>query len=308
MRPREGRVLRLAMPIKAMAQRFAFALLLGAAIALLVISKADLTLTERLRTSVADAVAPVLDAVAEPVSAGRRLVASVNDAIYLHEENVRLREENARLLQWQEAARRLEQDNARLRQVVQAGPDTAYAFTAARVIGDAGGPFVRTMLLNAGISNGVRKGQVVVGDRGLIGRVAEAGQRAARVLLLTDLNSHIPVAMENARLRGVLSGDNSDQPRLDYLAAGAQVQVGDRVLTSGDGGTFPPGLPVGQVVAVSDGSVRVQPLTDLGRLDYVRVLNYEQPQLTADDDSRTFGADPARDGARPGNRPVGTRR
>ena len=285
-----GRVMRLAMPIKAMVQRFALLLLLAASGSLLVLSKADTVLTERARTAVADVVVPIMATLAEPVAAANRTADTVNRLIFVYRENDRLREENARLRQWRDVAARLEPENARLRRLLQAGVETPNSFISARVVGDSGGPFVRTWLLAAGQREGVEKGQAIIGDGGLIGRVAEAGQRSARVLLLTDLNSRIPVAVEGSRARAVLLGDNSPLPRLDYLPAGAEVVVGDRIVTSGDGGLFPAGLPIGQGVAVGDGGIRVQPLVDLDRLEFVRAVQFESPRLSSGGEFGRSGA------------------
>ncbi|MFX4941244.1 rod shape-determining protein MreC, partial [Acinetobacter baumannii] len=87
-------------------------------------------------------------------------------------------------------------------------------FITARVVADPGGPFVRTVLTTAGRRHGVRKGQAAMAGPGLIGRVIEVGEWSSRVLLITDLNARIPVVMENSRQRAVLSGDNSEMPRL----------------------------------------------------------------------------------------------
>ncbi len=274
-----GRMLRLAVPLKALIQRFAFALLLTAAAALLVMGKADVAMVERLRTAVVDEMTPILLVLSRPAVAVNRVIDQGRSMLFVFSENTRLREENARLRQWQDVARRLEPENARLRRLLSAGVDPPNTFITARVVGDAGGPFVRTMLLSAGERDGIEKGQAVVADGGFVGRIAEVGQRSARVLLLTDLNSRVPVALEGSRHRAVLSGDNSRLPRLEYLPAGAEVAVGDRIVTSGDGGLFPTGLAIGQIVSVAEGAVRVQPLVQLDQLEYVRVVSFESPRL-----------------------------
>ncbi len=290
MRARGGKILRLTLPIKAAAHRFAFVLLLLLAVSLLVIGRADPALTERVRTALADSAAPVLDLLTQPVVVARRAGEAVQNWLFLHNENARLREENERLLHWQEVARRLEQDNGNLRRLMKANFDPPFVFITARVVADSGGPFVRTVLMYAGERDGVSKAQAVVADVGLIGRVAEVGQRASRILLFTDLNSRIPVVAGRFDYRGVLSGDNSERPRLDYLPIGAELEVGDRVVTSGDGGVFPPGLPVGTVASIKDGVARVQPFVDLSRVEFVRVLRYEGVTLPRGEARRPLGA------------------
>jgi rod shape-determining protein MreC len=99
------------------------------------------------------------------------------------------------------------------------------------------------------------------------------------VLLLTDLNSRIPVVFERTRDAAVLTGDNTDLLRLLYVTEGMQIEPGDRLVTSGEGGMLPPGLPVGQVIALKDGVWQVQPLVDPDRVEHVRILDYALPGL-----------------------------
>ncbi|WP_430395658.1 rod shape-determining protein MreC [Ferrovibrio sp.] len=282
----------LAAPIKALAQRFAFLLLVGAALGLILLSRIDRPAVERVRAVTADMFEPVLSAVSQPIAFVGNIVGIVDDLLFAHEENVRLRVENARLLQWQDVARRLEQDNASLRRLLAAGPDLSHSFVTGRVIADGGGPFVRTALINIGAKEGVKKGQASIGEGGYVGRVAEVGQRAARILLLTDLNSRLPVMIQEGGHRAVLAGDNSPQPKLEYLPAGAKPQVGQMVVTSGDGGQFPAGIPVGEIVSASEGNVRLRPFVDLGRLDFLRVVQFDETRLDTEEAPRPAARKP----------------
>lgn len=279
---RTGRSAWIAAPIRALLQRFAFLLLLASAVGLILLSRIDRPVVERARTLVADIFEPVLTAVAQPVSVVNAAIGWVDDILFVHEENFRLRTENARLLQWQEVARRLEQDNASLRRLLSAGPDLSNSFVTGRVIADGGGSFVRTALLNIGAKDGVKKGQAVIGEGGYVGRVAEVGYRASRILLLTDLNSRLPVMLQEGGHRAVLTGDNSPFPRLEYLSGAAKPAIGMHVVTSGDGGQFPAGIPVAEIVSV-EGGVRVRPLVDLGRLDFLRVMQFDETRIDAED-------------------------
>jgi rod shape-determining protein MreC len=130
------------------------------------------------------------------------------------------------------------------------------------------------ILVNVGSADRVARGQAVITGEGLVGRLTEVGTRAARVLLINDLNSRIPVTVESTHGNAVLAGDNSERPRLIYLAAGDAVKVGDRVVTSGEGGVFPPGLPVGVVAAIDAVGPRVEPYVDMSQLTYVMVVDY----------------------------------
>ncbi len=115
-------------------------------------------------------------------------------------------------------------------------------------------------------------GNPVMSDRGLIGRVVGLTRGASRILLLTDVASRTPVLVDRTDARAILAGDSSSAPKLEYLRGQAPVKDGDRVLTSGDGGMFPRGLPVGTVVKGLDGVWRVQLDADETSIDFVRIL------------------------------------
>lgn len=254
--------------------RFAFLLLIGASFALMLLGKADTYLVERMRTGVSDAVAPVVDAMSRPAVFVSGVVDNLRELAAIREENARLRLENERLLRWQTAARGLEAQNDSLKALLNFVPEPTSAFVTARVVADTGGAFAHSLLVTAGRSQSVSKGEAVISGEGLIGRIAEAGQRSARVLLISDINSRIPVAVGNVHQRAMLAGDNSMRPKLLFLKAPGAVTPGDRVVTSGDAGAFPPGLPVGVVTSVTENEVRVEPFFQRNRLDYVRVVDY----------------------------------
>jgi rod shape-determining protein MreC len=271
---RKGSVTRLATPIKALAQRFAFLLLVAASFALMMIGKADVLVLDRIKAAATDVVAPVLDVLSRPAASVAALIDHMRELSEIKAENDRLKEENDRLLQWQHVARRLDSENAALKKLLHFAPGPVVSFVTARVIGDTGGAFVRSLLISAGARDGVRKGQAVLTGDGLVGRIASVGERSARILLITDLNSRVPVVLESSREKAVLAGDNSDQPLLIHLAGSMQVNPGDRVVTSGHAAAFPPGLPVGIVASADETGIRVQPYVPWSRLEYVRVVDY----------------------------------
>ncbi len=277
MRTSGRHVLRLAMPIKVLAQRFAFVLLVGVTVTLMILDRVEPTATEKLRVVVTDITAPVLEFFAEPAAGVALLAKRVDTFFSVYEENDALRLENDRLLKWQAVARQLEHDNAELRDMLNVVSDPRASFISSRVIADSGGAFVRTVLINAGRRDGVAVGQAAVNGDGLVGRIVEAGERSARILLLTDLNSRIPVVIESSRERAIMAGDNGLWPALAFLDDKAAVEVGDRVVTSGHGGMLPPGIPIGTVAGAGEGEALVQPFADWGSLEFVSVLNYVVP-------------------------------
>jgi rod shape-determining protein MreC len=113
--------------------------------------------------------------------------------------------------------------------------------------------------------------------------VLEVGKRASRVLLLTDISARVPVVIERTRDQAVLAGNNSDNPELQYLPRDVDIKVGDRIVTSGVGGNFPVGLPVGEVTRVADGHILVQLYAQLDRMEYIRLVDYSLPGILMQD-------------------------
>jgi rod shape-determining protein MreC len=265
---------KLTQPVRSLWQRFAFSALVLAAFALMLLGKADIIIIERARVAVADAVVPILEVLSEPASSLTRVLDKISEFRYLHSKFERLKQENQQLRQWRHVATGLQAENRALRRLTHFVPPNSPKVITGRAISNAGGPFVRSILVNVGSRQGVRRGLAAVSGTGFVGMVVEVGERHSRVLLMTDLNSQIPVVVQTTRDPGVLSGDNSDRPRLLFLPQNAHISTGDPVVTSGEGGVLPAGLQVGVITAISDAGVRVKPLVDWDRLEFVRFLDY----------------------------------
>lgn len=232
----------------------------------------------------------------EPVRwAGRQLA----EYAAMGDELARLRAANRRLEAAEGRAQELERQVVELSRLARVVADLAIPFVGARVVATSSGAFVRTASINAGRENEVASGYPVVDGDGLVGRVVETGRNAARVLLLTDHNSRVPVHVGKAAVRAILGGDNGTRPRLEFLPDGASLVAGDEVVTSGVGGLFPRSLRIGRVVR--DGSAwRVELFADLDRLEFVSVIRHPSPLLEIDGDGSAGGAGAGdRRGARP---------
>ncbi len=257
-----------------------FAILTGAILCavLLVAAKLDIALVRFLQARAGDAAALVLDVMRLPLEAVGRVGETIGDIVAVWRENRRLEAENRRLLEWRREAIRLSVENQALRRML-AMPTLPLPVrrTAARVVADPGSAFAHTRLIDAGSERGIRVGMAVMDDRGLVGRVVAVGRWSARILLLLDSTSRIPVVVEPSGDHALLEGDNGPYPRLRFLPLEPRVSVGDRVITSGAGGRRPPGLPVGEVVAVDERGVKVRPYADWTRLDHVVVLDWQPP-------------------------------
>ena len=257
------------------------------AVVLVLIGKAQSSLFDCARAEFSDWSAPALQAVRAPLYGVSRWIGGLGEIFVVYRENLRLKDENARLRQWQSAALVLDGRLKRYRLLLNAVPDPSLSSVTAHVIGRATRPFLDTMILDAGKMNGVRPGEVVVDPRGTIGRVFLSGQRTSWVILLTDLNSRIPVMIVPGNVHAILAGDNSPSPVLETVSHANSLHAGDQVVTSGDGGLLPPELPVGVLVADGD-SYRVALFADAAASDDVRIVDFKVPRevppaVTSDD-------------------------
>ena len=192
----------------------------------------------------------------------------------VHKDNQQLREENQKLLALYDKARVLEVENKLLSGLLNYVPPPAAEFMTARIIAEEGDAFSHSVIAYTGNSNRVKKGQVVLSERGVVGRVDKVGQMYSKIILITDINSRIPVMVERTRVRGILAGDNTSMPKMIFIPLDAELEAGDRIVTSGVAGVFPSGLPIGKVVSVDKNSVKIKPYNNLERLEYVRIVDY----------------------------------
>ncbi|MGP0002595.1 MAG: rod shape-determining protein MreC [Acetobacteraceae bacterium] len=255
--------------------------LIVATFGLMLLGKADAVLAERARMVLADALAPIYAAIAGPLGIVRGTVATAAGLWDVSTENARLREENEQLRRWQSIALALDAENARLKADLHWVPDPAPSYVTARVVADAGGIYAKAVLLSVGPNHGIRKGEVALDERGLVGRVTEVGARTARVLLITDMNSRVPVVLENSGAHAIVIGTNGPRPRVVYWPEGSMPQEGERVVTSTEASAFPANLPVGAVHYSAAKVPEVVPAAMLDRLEVVRIFDYGLTDIAA---------------------------
>ncbi len=243
-------------------------------IALFALWRADNPRIERMRMALADWALPSVELTSRPLAAGADMVSDFENFTRVYEQNKALRQEIQRLRSWREAAQQLERENAQLRALNNLKLSERVGYVAGEVVADSGSPFAQSVLINIGSLDGVRDGAAVVDGDGLVGRIVGVGEQAARVLLLTDFNSRVPVKVLPSGRRAILSGQSTDAPRLSFLETMTGVAPGDRVTTAGDGGVFPPDLLVGNVAIIGETGARVQIRADYERLEFLRVLRY----------------------------------
>lgn len=255
-------------------------IVIALALVLVLLGKAQPGLFDQARSRLTDLMAPPLEVARAPLRGFDRFMGSITDIFSVYRQNLELKEENARLRQWRNVAIVLQGRVDRYQSLLHAVPDPKLNSVLARVIGRASRPFLQTMILDAGKRNKVMPGQAVVDARGMIGRIYLTGQRTSWVILMTDLNSRVPVTIASVggsgNVQAMMTGDNTQFPILSMVSRIENLRAGDQVVSSGDGGFLPAGLPIGTVVE-DRGTWRVSLLADPASSQDVEILNFSQP-------------------------------
>ncbi len=265
-------------PVPSLGRTLRLVILGGAGVvcvALFILWRIESPRVERVRAAIVDRVAPSLEWSARPFAGIVRMIGDFQSFARVYDQNEELRRDVQRMQSWREWAQQLEQENARLRALNNVRLSPRLAFTTGEVLADSGGPFRQSAIVNIGARDGVEDGSAALDGLGLVGRIAGVGQTTARIVFLTDANSKVPVVVRPSGRRAMVAGDNSDAPRLDFLESVEGITPGDRVVTTGDGGIFPPDILVGQVALLPNGAVRLRPAADYRRLEFVRILRVD---------------------------------
>lgn len=183
----------------------------------------------------------------------------------------KLKDDNRELMKWRHIAQKLYAENDSLKKHLQFVPEERHDFVTARVLSSSQDVY-KVALLNVGLQNDVHKGDAVLGQKGVVGRVIEVTQKTAKVLMLDDPLSRVPVKVEGKPISAMVAGDYSGKLRLLYVAHDSPLTVGDRLLTSNEGGIFPDNFFVGTVASLKDEEILVTPPESLAAMDFMMVL------------------------------------
>lgn len=236
---------------------------------------------EKFKLVAIDKASVLVDVTSGPIAYVQDKIASAQLILSIRENNEQLIAENARLMEWYQTANRLDSENKALRELLNMKDENAMEFQSGQIVGDTKTQYSQTILVKLGTNNGIEKGQGVLTHEGLIGRVIESGETTSRVLLMSDINSRIPVTVEGTQDRAIMAGRNGGDPVLDHLPEDHGVKVGQKIVTSGHGGVFPYGVPVGETYLTDDNEIAVRPFANANRSSHVQVVNYGVPAGSA---------------------------
>ncbi|MFU8818931.1 MAG: rod shape-determining protein MreC [Desulfurivibrio sp.] len=205
------------------------------------------------------------------------ILADYRELIGVREENRRLREElrhyQAATTQYREAVA----TNVRLKKLLGLKESLPDPTITARVIGRDPSLWFKTLTIDRGSSDGVERGMPAVTVEGIVGQVINTSPNYAKILLANDPNSAVDVIIQKNRIQGIIKGDGNEFI-LHYVLRNSDVEKGDHIITSGLGGVFPKGLPVGRVAEVVRAqrgmfqSIRVEPAADFSRFEHLVII------------------------------------
>ena len=164
----------------------------------------------------------------------------------------------------------LEFENAQLRKLIEEQASSFSDLLSARVMIDKQSPYLNSFIINVGSNKNIKNGMAVLDGKNFVGRIVDVNFFSSRVLLVSDLNSKIPVIIEPSGHHAILSGHGTNKPILEYLPENYTIQDGDKVYTSGKEGIFSPGIPIGEIKIEKD-VVKTSLFSDLSQITFVNI-------------------------------------
>ena len=246
--------------------------LIISAVLIMLIGKADLAIVNRISIFLTDLSSPVIATISKQTQIIGDSFIFLKNTASLRKENRSLYEENLKLKKFEIISRIYESENLVLNNQLNLIPLKIPNFKTVRAISAPGNVFTHSMLLSAGHVDGIEKGNAVLFNGIFIGQILKVGKKSSRVLLISDVNSKIPIVVSNNRIPSILTGENLVLPSLQFLPNNVEIDNGSIVQTSGHGGLLPAGLPIGFTLNSSTEKIYVRPAIDLNLINYVQVL------------------------------------
>ena len=249
--------------------------LLVVTLLILFIGKADFNIVNRISIIISDLSSPAISSISNQTKIIGNSFNYLKNTASIRDENKYLLTENIRLKKFEILSKIYENENILLKNQLNLIPQNYNNFITVKAINAPGNIFSHSLLLNAGRKDGVQKGNAVLFNGVFIGQIIRVGENSSRMLLISDVNSMIPVVVSNNRIPSILTGENLILPSLNFLPNNVKLKEGSVVQTSGHGGLLPSGLPIGTVVKNASDRYFVKPSIDLNLIDYVQILLWQ---------------------------------
>ena len=251
-------------------QRFSLFLLVIASLVLLFFDSLESKPINFVRSFVKDTIYRGSVITSSPIKGVKYVTAKFAGHLQLFQKYSQLQEDYSQLKNEISKSEFLELENTQLRKLVDEQIESNSNLTSSRVMLDKQSPYLNSYVLNSGSNKKIKKGMAVLDGKNFIGRIVDVNFFSSRVLLVTDLNSKIPVVIQPSGHHAILSGHNIKEPTLEYLPEDHKISNKDKVYTSGKEGIFSPGIPIGEAKVNVD-KVSVLLFSDLTQITFVNI-------------------------------------
>ena len=251
-------------------QRFSLFVLVVVSIFLLFVEKIETKPLNYFRSVVKDVIYRGSEIISFPARSLDGSFDLISDHINLYENYNHLKKENNLLKNKILKSDYLTLENTQLRKLIDEQVGTYSNLVSSRVMLDKQSPYLNSFLINSGSNKSIRNGMEVLDGKNFIGRIVDVNFFSSRVLLVSDLNSKIPVIIESSENHAILSGRGAGNPTLEYLPENHKVKPGNKVYTSGKEGIFSPGIPIGEVQIKKD-LIKVLLFSDLSQITFINI-------------------------------------
>ena len=255
---------------KGIQQRFSLFVLTIISILLIFLETIDTKPLNKIRSFIKDVVYRTAVVVTYPtkIFSGSYNVVENHFSLYKNYNN--LKKENEELKSKYSKSEFLELENSQLRKLIDEQAQSENNLVSARVMLDEQSPYLNSFVINIGANKELKNGMAVLDGKNFIGRIVDVNFFSSRILLVTDLNSKIPVIVEPSGNHAILSGHGENKPTLEYLSENHKIKEGDKIYTSGKEGIFAPGIPIGES-NFEEGAVQVELYSELNEITFVNI-------------------------------------
>ena len=255
-------------------QRFSLIVLLFFSIVLIVLGKYNFSAINYLRIVIKEIVYRSSFVVSVPEKYAAYSYSSIKNHILLYKDYTSIKEKLNKIESKKYNSDFLVAENKRLKKTLD---DVNYSSDEqlAKVLIDKGSPFLRSIIINKGSNNNIEKGMTILSNNYLVGKVVEVNFTTSRILLLSDLNSKIPVSIEPGSIQAILSGTGRNEGIIQYTKEKLVINTGSIVYTSGTGALFKEGIPIGKIIE-SNNEKKVNFFSDFSQLRFVKVVIYKK--------------------------------
>jgi len=265
-----GIAIRSAFLRKGTQQRFSLFALIVFSIILIYVETIETRPLDYLRSFIKDTIYRGSVIVSYPSKGFKSVFGAAENHLNLFNKNIKLKEENAQLKEQIFDPDFLIFENKQLRQLLDEQVTSSTNLVSARVMLDKQSPYLNSFIINSGSNKEIKNGMAVLDGKNFVGRIVDVNFFSSRVLLVTDLNSKIPVSIEPSGHQAILSGRGTKEPTLEYLPKNHKVQSGNKVYTSGKEGIFTPGIPIGEV-RMSNEKNFVSLFSDISQIVFINI-------------------------------------